>query len=264
MPARTGSSRYVDAHGGPVGHLGAARRCGSPPAGRGSASRPTTGRSRTRSAGWRPPCTWTRAATAARRPSRGCTTSGRPPRRLVLLHLDGSDSQLPAHGDPVELEGRQVGFVTTSARHYELGPIALALVKRNVAADAALVAGGVAAAQEAARPGRLRSGLQQQGHRPVVDQGHLHVGAEPSGLDLRPARRAACATRCSTSGSATGPGAAACHVGRRPLRASPYSVNWLTTSSGAPRPAPTARRAGCAARGSSRPAARRRPRCRHG
>jgi tRNA-modifying protein YgfZ len=73
---------------------------------------------------------------------------GRPPRRLVLLHLDGSDSQLPVHGDPVELDGRQVGFVTTAVRHYELGPLALALVKRSTAEDAALTAGGVPATQE--------------------------------------------------------------------------------------------------------------------
>ena len=73
---------------------------------------------------------------------------GRPPRRLVLLHLDGSDSALPAHGDPVEVDGRQVGLVTTAARHFELGPVALALVKRSTPPDAPLLAGGVPAAQE--------------------------------------------------------------------------------------------------------------------
>ncbi|HEU4912441.1 MAG TPA: glycine cleavage T C-terminal barrel domain-containing protein [Actinomycetes bacterium] len=77
---------------------------------------------------------------------------GRPPRRLVLLHLDGSDSVLPGHGDPVLLEDRQVGHVTSSARHYELGPVALALVKRSTPPDAPLVAGGVAAAQEVIVP----------------------------------------------------------------------------------------------------------------
>jgi folate-binding Fe-S cluster repair protein YgfZ len=75
-------------------------------------------------------------------------TLGRPPRRLVLLHLDGSVDHLPAHGSDVLLDGRSVGFVGSSARHYELGPIALALVKRNVDPAAQLVAGGVAAAQE--------------------------------------------------------------------------------------------------------------------
>ncbi|MFR9675936.1 YgfZ/GcvT domain-containing protein [Streptomyces sp. TR02-1] len=80
---------------------------------------------------------------------------GKPPRRLVFLHLDGSDVRIPQHGDAVRLaadgpEGRKLGFVTTSARHHELGPIALALVKRNVPADAALIAGedATAAAQE--------------------------------------------------------------------------------------------------------------------
>ncbi|MGW0563672.1 CAF17-like 4Fe-4S cluster assembly/insertion protein YgfZ [Streptomyces sp. NPDC003016] len=78
---------------------------------------------------------------------------GKPPRRLVFLHLDGSEVLLPPPGTPVRLaadgeEGRQLGFVTTSARHHELGPIALALVKRNVPVDAELMAGNTAAAQE--------------------------------------------------------------------------------------------------------------------
>lgn len=76
-------------------------------------------------------------------------TLGRPPRRLVQLLLDGSMSQLPAAGDPVEYNGRQVGFVGSSARHHELGPIALALVKRSVPVDAELLAGSIPAAQEA-------------------------------------------------------------------------------------------------------------------
>ncbi len=80
---------------------------------------------------------------------------GKPPRRLVFLHLDGSEVRVPVHGDAVRLaadgvEGRAIGFITTSARHHELGPIALALVKRNVPLDAALIAGAdaTAAAQE--------------------------------------------------------------------------------------------------------------------
>ena len=71
---------------------------------------------------------------------------GRPPRRLVLLHLDGSDSTLPAVGSAVTLDEREVGVVGSSARHYELGPIALALVKSKVPDDAVLLAGGVPAA----------------------------------------------------------------------------------------------------------------------
>ncbi|MDQ1606456.1 MAG: tRNA-modifying protein YgfZ [Microbacteriaceae bacterium] len=60
---------------------------------------------------------------------------GHPPRRLVMLHLDGSDAVLPSHGDDVLVQdgesGTSVGVVTSSARHYELGPIALAVVKRS-------------------------------------------------------------------------------------------------------------------------------------
>ena len=74
---------------------------------------------------------------------------GRPPRRLVFLHLDGSVDRLPAHGAPITTEdGTEVGFVGSAARHYELGPIGLGLIKRTVPVDAALLADGVAAAQE--------------------------------------------------------------------------------------------------------------------
>jgi folate-binding protein YgfZ len=75
-------------------------------------------------------------------------TLGRPPRRLTLLHLDGSDNRLPQRGAPLLLDGKQVGFVGTSARHHELGPIALAMVKRNVPIDAVLDADGLPAGQE--------------------------------------------------------------------------------------------------------------------
>ena len=75
-------------------------------------------------------------------------TLGRPPRRLVLLHLDGSENRLPPAGSAVSLDGRDVGFVGSSARHHELGPIALALVKRNVPVDAALTVDDMPAAQE--------------------------------------------------------------------------------------------------------------------
>jgi folate-binding protein YgfZ len=85
---------------------------------------------------------------------------GHPPRRLVFLHLDGSAERLPGHGDPVELasgepsgeKGATVGFTGSAARHYELGPIGLALVKRTVPVEATLLAGGVPAAQEVIVP----------------------------------------------------------------------------------------------------------------
>ncbi|MEV6297940.1 folate-binding protein [Actinoplanes sp. NPDC051861] len=72
---------------------------------------------------------------------------GRPPRRLVLLHLDGvATDHPPAKGTPVELDGRAVGFVGTAVRHHELGMVALAVIKRNVADDARLIVGESAAA----------------------------------------------------------------------------------------------------------------------
>jgi hypothetical protein len=74
---------------------------------------------------------------------------GHPPRRLVFLHLDGSAERLPAHGAPLTLaDGTQVGFTGSSARHFELGPIGLGLVKRSADPSATLLADGVAAAQE--------------------------------------------------------------------------------------------------------------------
>jgi folate-binding protein YgfZ len=74
---------------------------------------------------------------------------GRPPRRLVFLHLDGSGHLLPAEGaELVVAPGeRPVGRITTVARHMDDGPIALAVVKRNTPADIQLLAGDVAAAQ---------------------------------------------------------------------------------------------------------------------
>jgi hypothetical protein len=73
---------------------------------------------------------------------------GRPPRRLTQLHLDGSEHELPERGAPVLNGERQVGHVTTPARHHELGPIALALLKRSTPADADLVVSGIPARQE--------------------------------------------------------------------------------------------------------------------
>jgi folate-binding protein YgfZ len=66
---------------------------------------------------------------------------GRPPRKLVLLHLDAGDEELPWPGDQVFAGDRAVGRVGTVVQHHELGPVALALVKRSVEVDAELVAG---------------------------------------------------------------------------------------------------------------------------
>lgn len=102
---------------------------------------------------------------------------GRPPRRLVLLHLDGSGHLVPEAGAEVFLPdadahgavtragdasegtppGRPVGRVTSVARHHELGPVALAVVKRSVPEDAVLLVdcdgGAVSAGQEVVVPG---------------------------------------------------------------------------------------------------------------
>ncbi len=67
---------------------------------------------------------------------------GHPPRRLVFLHLDGSETKLPAKGDKIyaapECAGQKpIGIITRAVIHHELGPIALALVKRTAPADIA-------------------------------------------------------------------------------------------------------------------------------
>ncbi|MDQ2839351.1 MAG: folate-binding protein [Actinomycetota bacterium] len=75
---------------------------------------------------------------------------GKPPRRLVLLHLSGDSERLPAAGSPVERDGRAVGFVGTAVQHYEYGPIALAIVKRNLSGTDVLVVGEHSAALDPA------------------------------------------------------------------------------------------------------------------
>jgi folate-binding protein YgfZ len=67
---------------------------------------------------------------------------GRPPRRLVLLYLGGESDVLPEPGTPIELDGRTVGFVGSATHHHELGPIALAVVKRSVGGESKLTVAG--------------------------------------------------------------------------------------------------------------------------
>jgi folate-binding protein YgfZ len=94
---------------------------------------------------------------------------GHPPRRLVLLHLDGSADRLPAHGQAVQLSSTGIGFVGSAARHFELGPIALALVKRTAPTDATLLADGIAAAQEVIVPPDAGANVQITLKRPRGD-----------------------------------------------------------------------------------------------
>ncbi|MFB2554789.1 CAF17-like 4Fe-4S cluster assembly/insertion protein YgfZ [Herbiconiux liangxiaofengii] len=84
---------------------------------------------------------------------------GHPPRRLVQLQLDGSDSVLPAPGDGVFLatteasdDAEPLGVVTSAGIHHEWGPIALAVLRRQTPQGVDLVvrteAGDVAASAE--------------------------------------------------------------------------------------------------------------------
>jgi folate-binding protein YgfZ len=107
---------------------------------------------------------------------------GRPPRRLVMLHLDGSQHLLPEAGAEVRLpasdggEGKVVGTLTSMARHHELGPIGLAVLKRNVPEDAELMVSGeisgqaieVSAAQEVVVPGDGMSVDRPESHGPLT------------------------------------------------------------------------------------------------
>lgn len=74
---------------------------------------------------------------------------GKPPRHLVMLHLDGSAEMRPETGEQVTAGGRAVGRVGTVIDHHELGPIALALVKRSVPVDTELVTGPCSASIDA-------------------------------------------------------------------------------------------------------------------
>jgi folate-binding protein YgfZ len=118
---------------------------------------------------------------------------GHPPRRLVFLHLDGSADALPAHGDPVELAGAGVGFVGSAARHYELGPIALALIKRTVPVDAVLSAAGIAAAQEVIVPPEAGANVKITLRRPRGDLQRTREspGAQEASARLEVVRSAA-------------------------------------------------------------------------
>ncbi|CAM2929243.1 YgfZ/GcvT domain-containing protein [Skermania piniformis] len=92
---------------------------------------------------------------------------GKPPRRLVLLHLDGSADERPEPGTPVVAGGRAVGRLGTVVDHYELGPIALALVKRSIDPTTALTAGPAAVAID---PDSVSAEELPQAGRAAVDR----------------------------------------------------------------------------------------------
>nr|WP_210737539.1 folate-binding protein YgfZ [Cellulomonas hominis] len=106
---------------------------------------------------------------------------GRPPRRLVLLHLDGSGHLLPEAGAAVRdlgdllttgEPGREIGRVTSIARHHELGPVALAVVKRSAPVDVEVVVdcdgGAITAGQEVVVPGDGVSVDRPAAHGPLT------------------------------------------------------------------------------------------------
>ncbi len=94
---------------------------------------------------------------------------GRPPRMLVLLHLDGSADR-PAAGDPVLAGERPVGRLGTVVDHVDLGPVALALLKRGLPADTALTTGGEHAVSAAIDPDSLPPADVAGAGRQAVDR----------------------------------------------------------------------------------------------
>ncbi|GAB89629.1 CAF17-like 4Fe-4S cluster assembly/insertion protein YgfZ [Gordonia rhizosphera] len=103
---------------------------------------------------------------------------GKAPRRLVLLHLDGSSEERPTPGDPVTAGGRTVGRVGTVVDHFELGPIALGLVKRNVGPDVDLVVDGAHPTGARIDRDSIRGDDHVQAGRAAVDR--LRHGEVPS------------------------------------------------------------------------------------
>jgi folate-binding protein YgfZ len=83
---------------------------------------------------------------------------GHPPRRLTFLHLDGSEHALPDVGDEIRVAGEEKvrGKVTSVAQHFDMGPIALAVISRSVPEGAELEVVGkhgvIAATQEVIVP----------------------------------------------------------------------------------------------------------------
>jgi folate-binding protein YgfZ len=120
---------------------------------------------------------------------------GQPPRRLVFLHLDGSGHVLPRAGAEVRAEvrgaPRAVGHVTTPALHWELGPVALALVKRSLDPEAALTvvvdegAGGAEGAADDGRNGSAEAELVAAAQETIVAVAKERaVSAPPRNADV--------------------------------------------------------------------------------
>lgn len=133
---------------------------------------------------------------------------GRPPRRLSLLQLDGLTGRAPLPGVPVRLGERVVGAVTSVARHHELGPIALALLRRGVPADAALLVDvGEAGQGDGAAPPEIVAAVDAVQEPLVSPEGRAQASpAERPGAGLRAAGRGiGLGNSGSTGGLAGGP-----------------------------------------------------------
>ena len=184
---------------GLAGTLGAARPCASAAAVPRARPRDRPPHAaRTRSAGSVPPCTWPRAATAGQEAVARVHNLGHPPRRLVLLHLDGSARSLPAHGDAVVRRGPRGRL----GRHGGMAPRARAgrhggreaVVPVDAPALVRVASGrhrGHAGDRRPALTGRYGI-VELDRDRPVVRERHLHVRTEhPGAHRARRARAAA-------------------------------------------------------------------------
>ena len=72
---------------------------------------------------------------------------GKPPRRLVHLELDGSTNELPKIGDEVKSADQVIGRITSVVQDYESGPVALAVIKRNISPELVLTVNEISASQ---------------------------------------------------------------------------------------------------------------------
>ena len=167
--------------------MGRSRRCGWSRGGRVRAPRSITARSRTRSAGSGSPSTSTRAVTAVRRPSRGCRISAGRRGGWCCCTSTGEET-LPAARCPVwAQDGREIGFVGTAVRHHELGPVALALVKRSAVgrgggSGSRHAVGGRRPGRGRARAGDRRPGLGAAGLRRATGAGGGCAGCTVASL----------------------------------------------------------------------------------
>lgn len=95
---------------------------------------------------------------------------GKSPRQLVLLHLDGSSDHRPETGDPITVGGRKVGRLGTVVDHFDLGPIALALLKRGLGPDVELVVGEENPTAARIDPDSVRADDRVQAGRAAIER----------------------------------------------------------------------------------------------